>query len=245
MKNPKTRFYWSLGINILIFLIECYVISNAYFGFVASTSGGQGVLMLRFFTEDSNILLGISCLLYAIVAIYPKKKNEPLPLWIRRLKFIAITAVTTTFMIVFLFLDPYIGFTHGGGLAFLAMWSWPNMVFTHFLCPVLSVLSFLFLEEKENAPYVSWKEAFFPLIPVLLYATIVGTLAGLKVFSATNSAINNVYGFMDPTIHPWWSVLAFILIPSLTYGEGYLWLFVQNKIAMKQEKKEEVVIATK
>jgi hypothetical protein len=240
MKNSKTRFYWSLGINILIFLIECYVISNAYFGFVGSTSGGQKALMFRFFTEDSNILLGISCLIYVIVALVYAKKNKPFPLWIRRLKFIAITAVTTTFMVVFLFLDPYIGFSYGGGLAFFAMWSWPNMCFTHFLCPVLSVLSFLFLEEKEDSPYVMWKEAFFPLIPVLLYAIIVGTLAGLKVFSATDSSINNVYGFMDPTVRPWGSALAFVLIPALTYGEGYLWLFVQKKIAAKQKEKIEI-----
>jgi hypothetical protein len=42
------------------------------------------------------------------------------------------------------------------------------MLFTHFFCPVLSVISFIFLEEKES-DHPLWKEAFWTLLTVGIY----------------------------------------------------------------------------
>jgi hypothetical protein len=228
-KNQKI----SLWINLAIVAMECYVLPNCYYGFI----GGNGphALMFRFFTEDSNILLGLSSLLYIVVLLVYARKNKELPLWIKRVRFVATTAVTTTFLVVLLFLEPYVFFTYH---QVLSMFSFPNMFFTHLICPLSSIISFIFFEEKEcDEKHKKYQEAFFTLISVVTYAAIVGSLASNHLISS-NQSINNVYGFMDATAGPaYLTPLAFTLIISGTYGTGVLWLFFQTKVANHQKSK--------
>jgi hypothetical protein len=235
MDKSKKRLIASLVLNAVVFLIECYAISNSAFGYARVGSGsGQGYLMFRFFTEDSNIVLGISSLLYVVFAGISLKKGTEIPFWLRRVRLIAVTAVTTTFMVVFFFLAPYTGYAYG---RYWLMWSLPNMTFTHFVCPVSSVISFLYLEKEEGSPLPSWKEAFFGLISVLLYVSIMIPLASSQLISS-DETVNNVYGFMDATANPWWvSVLAVTSIVGGTYLEAFLLALFQKKIAARRTQK--------
>jgi hypothetical protein len=235
MKNPKTRLIVSLVINALIVLIEIYVGTNAFFGYVGSSKGGAGVLMFRFFTEDSNILLGLSSLLYVIYAAIALKKGTAVPDWLKVFRLIAVTATTTTFVVVLLFLAPMIAIAYSP-IAYFYMFGFPNMFFTHFLCPLSAVVSFLLFEERYESPRPLWERAFITLVTVTLYAVIVGCLASFQLISADES-VNNVYGFMDATAGPWWHTpLAVLLIFGATYGEGLLLLLFQKKIALKNRK---------
>jgi hypothetical protein len=230
----EKHFKGSVILNGIVLLMEAYVLPNCYFAFVTTgtTSSAPGVLMFRFFTEDSNILLALSALLYLIFSIYAHRHQTQIPYGIRLFRYIAVTAVTTTFMVVLLFLAPYCGVAYG---RLWLMWSWPNMLFTHFFCPVLSVLSFVFFEAKES-DHPLWKEAFWVLSSVLLYAAIVGSLASLHLISSDQS-VNNVYGFMDATAGPWWvTPLAFSLIVGGTYGEGVLLRYGQKKRIQNETK---------
>jgi hypothetical protein len=221
----KNRRVISLVINGLIVLLECFVMTNTFYGYLLAPTfqGGSNVLMFRFFTEDSNILLGLSSLAYLLAVVF--RKGQPIPNWIKKIRFIATNAVMTTFVVVFLFLAPYAGVVYH---AYYVMFSWPNMCFTHFLCPFLSVFSFVYCEEKE-AGITPWKEAFYGLVSVVLYAIIVGSLASTQSISSDPS-VNNVYGFMDATANAWWvTPLAFTLIISATYGEGVGLLAWQKK----------------
>src|SRR5574344_1043503 len=166
MTDGKRRVF-SLAINSLIVAIECYVLSNSYFGYCACK--GQGNLMFRFFTEDSNLLLGLSCLLYALLTLIKKGT----PSWVRWLRYVATGAISTTFFVVFFFLAPATGILYG---SYWLMWSWPNATSTHFVCPVLSVVSFLLFEEKAEFSSV-WKRACLTLLTVGPYAVVVGSLA--------------------------------------------------------------------
>lgn len=217
----------ALLMNLLLGLVETYAILNCYFGFVKASpsSSGGGSLMFRFFTEDSNILLLISVWAYVVWGFIALKKGTSLPRGVKILRYIATVAVTTTNLVVFFFLAPYCAYAYG---SYWIMWSWPNMIFTHFFCPVLSDVSYLLFEEPlEKA--VPWKEAFVSLSSVLLYAIIVGSLASTQNISSDPS-INNVYGFMDATAGAWWvTPLALTLIISGTYGEGVLLLYLAKK----------------
>jgi hypothetical protein len=232
MKAKSQRnYHLSLLFNGLVILFESVILPNCYFSFIRTSSSGSapGVLMFRFFTEDSNILLALSALTYVIATIVAHHRQKPIPYGLRLFRFIAVTAVTTTFMVVLLFLSPYCGFVYH---AWWVMWSWPNMLFTHFFCPVLSVISFIFFEEKES-DHPLWKEAFWTLLTVGIYGVIVCCLASLHLISSDES-VNNVYGFMDATAGAWWMTpLAFILIISGTYGEGVVLRLCQNKVARK------------
>ena len=222
-KRRKTAFL----LNLAIAVIEGVILFHCYFGFIVvnGKSTGSGYLMFRFFTEDSNIFLALSSLTYLIADLLALKAKSSLPIWVKRFRYIATIAVTTTALVVLFFLAPYMGIAYGN---FWLMWSLPNMTFTHFVCPVLSIVSAIFFEEPlANA--VPWKEAFLGLSTVLVYAIVVGSLASTQTISS-DPQINNVYGFMDATAGAWWvTPLAFTLIISGTYGEGVLLLFLEKK----------------
>jgi hypothetical protein len=234
----KKHLSLSLGCSGLIVLLECYVETNAYFGYVGGPLGksGAGNLMFRFFTEDSNLLLGLSCLLYLIYGLLALQKDQAIPNWVKLVKLIATTATTTTFMVVLVFLAPMVAINYQNPLYYFAMFSWPNMTFTHFVCPALAVVSFLLFEEPMPEKNPHWKTAFWTLLTVGTYAVIVGTLASLHQISEDES-VNNVYGFMDATVNPWGTTLAIVLIFALTYGEGVGLLYAQNAIRKKEKAK--------
>jgi len=227
----KKHLYPSLIINSLIVLLETYVLTNAYYGYVpgANGKGGQGVMMFRFFTEDSNLVLGFSCLLYVIFSLISLKTKRSYR-GIGLFKMIATAAVTTTFLVVLFFLAPATAILYK--TSYFMMFSWPNMLFTHFLCPVLAVVSFLFFEEPLESVHNDWQNACFALATVVPYAIIVGTLASLHLISS-DETINNVYGFMDATANWWATSLAVVIILTGTYFEGFFLAKLQRKIHSK------------
>lgn len=234
MMLMEKRIRIGLIFNIVIVLLECFVQTNTYYGYLLAPTfhGGSGVLMFRFFTEDSNILLGLSSLFYVFGVVL--SKNHIVPSWIKRLRYITTNAVVTTFVVVFLFLAPYAGVVYH---SYFVMFSWPNMLFTHLICPFLSLFSFVYFE-KGRDEIIPWREAFYGLISVGLYAVIVGSLASTQSISSDPS-INNVYGFMDATANAWWvTPLAFTLIVSGTFAEGIGILSWQKKNEARRLAKE-------
>lgn len=234
MNNLKKRLLLSIIINSVLLVLEAIVLSNCYFSFIRNASSGTAPhnLMFRFFTEDSNLLLAVSSLIYIIFGTLAYKKGTPLPFWVKRFRLISVTAVTTTFAVVLLFLNPYAW--HLYGQPFL-MFSWPNMIFTHLLFPLTSIFSFLALEEDEKPSQSFYKESCWSLLSIAIYAAVVGTLASNHLISS-DQTINNVYGFMDVTAGKWWqSPLAFILIFLGTYLEAFGLLKGQKAIAGKRQ----------
>jgi hypothetical protein len=230
--RTKKRLGFSLLSNGLILLIEAVVITNCAIGFIGGKGGG--VLMFRFFTEDSNILLGFSCLFYLIFGLPAYFKNTAIPTWIKYLRFIAVVAVMTTFSVVLLYLFPATAILYQKPLL---MWSWPNMVFTHFFCPLFSLGTYVAFE--ETIPFKKKSlSAFYGFFSVVPYAIIVGSLASGHYISS-DPDINNVYGFMDATAGKWYyTPLAIILILGLNYLLGFLILLWKNKL---KEKRAEAV----
>lgn len=230
MKKITAAELISLIINGVILVIEAIIIPNCFLGFFSGGTTTNPLLSFRFFTEDSNLLLGISSLVYLVSFLICRFKDKPLPQGVKYLRLVATTATTTTFMVVLLLLNPYCWAKYQ---APLAMYTFPNMFFTHLLCPILTVLSFVLYEEAPTEKR-AWKQAFWTLTTVVSYAIIVGTLASLHLISS-DSKIDNVYGFMDVTAGAWWvSPLAFTVIISGTYGEEVLLAKLQQKREAKR-----------
>jgi hypothetical protein len=218
----KKRYGWALGINVLICLTTVWILINGYFGFIGK---GQGPLMFRYFTEDSNLLLGIACFLSAICEIRYLASGQETPSFFVYFKFVATVGVTTTFLVVLLYLIPGV-FIRYGTNGFV-MWGWPNMLFSHLFNPVLAFVSFVLLETE---PSLSKKFTWVCTIPPILYAVIVGCFASLHLFG-----VDNVYGFMDATANAWWvTPIACVLIIGGTYLSGALILFFRNKMLKKE-----------
>lgn len=210
----------SLVLNLVVVIIEAWVLNNIYFGFIIKASGP---MMFRFFTEDSNCLAFLSCLLLAIFEIRFLISGKKIPHGIFVFKYVGTLGLVTTFLVVLLYLSPMVVILYHG--SYFLMFGYPSMLFTHGICPILCFVSFFFFEKE---PFRPKKEFAYILIPVLLYAIIVGCFASLHLFT-----IENVYGFMDVTANPWLSVVAMILIPSFSSLNGYLVLWGKEKKAKR------------
>ena len=67
-----------------------------------------GVGALKFFTVDSNILIGLSALITAIFEYKNIKSQKEIPVKIYAFKLISTSSVTLTFLVTILYLAPIV-----------------------------------------------------------------------------------------------------------------------------------------
>ena len=117
--------------------------------------------MFKFFTVDSNILMGFAALLFTIYELkYIKGKIKEIPKWLYSLKMMATGAVVLTFLVVFLYLGPI---AHG---SIYSMLTNANL-FYHLFIPVLSFITFIFFEKTNK---LNVKDCFYGLAPTFIYS---------------------------------------------------------------------------
>lgn len=156
----KSDLKKSLIFNILIvaFVIIATVWMATASSFRSLTATKFGAL--KFFTVDSNILVGVAALLMAISQYRVMKgTKEKVAPWLYTLKLVATVSVVIT-MLVTVF---YLGFVVPTG--YLSSFQGSNFFF-HLLVPVLSVIAFVLFEKTDC---IAFKCNFFSFIPLVLY----------------------------------------------------------------------------
>lgn len=114
----------------------------------------------RFFTVDSNLLMGISALIFVIKERKVlANKIKKIPKWCYILKFMATVSVSLTMLVVFLYLSKI---AEGGLLSLLQN----SNLFFHFIIPFLSIVTFVLFEKTKE---IKLSYVACGLIPVLLY----------------------------------------------------------------------------
>ena len=115
-----------------------------------------------YFTIQSNIWIGITCLIFAVLAavgLYTKKnliKN-----WLYILKFMFTVAITLTFIVMALLLTPEA--IARGDYIYLAS---PGNIFNHYITPILAIIDFaLFDTAWKNR----WINSFYAAIMPFYY----------------------------------------------------------------------------
>lgn len=117
-----------------------------------------GLRSLKYFTVLSNLLLGISALIYAVYLILLLVgKRQELPQPVLLLKYAATVSVALTFLTVMLFLGPHYGYG--------SMFRGANLWF-HLVIPLAAACSFCLLE-RDGA--LSLRASFFAVLPMVLY----------------------------------------------------------------------------
>ena len=148
-----------------------------------------GIASLEYYTEDSNLLLMIS----SIILLIYISKNKELPSWFKSFRYIAIVSTTLTLIIVL-------------------------TVLTHTLCPVLAILSFVFVERYDNL------HAIHGLYFTTIYGIIMIILNALKI-------VEGPYPFLlvhnQPIIH---SIIWTALIFAITYAIALILKKVNGKV---------------
>lgn len=206
-------------INSIIFLLVLigviFMFNNIKFMGDSQLLTISKIEMFKFFTVDSNILMGIASLLYVL---YHKKEKKI----IYQLKLIATTSVTLTFLVTAFYLVPTSKYP------FWYFYQNSNLFF-HLIIPILSIITFTIFEKNNQ---LEKKETYLGLIPVILYSLYY--TGNILIHINQKSLIKNYdfYGFLiggEKTI-----ILVIIIILIITYSISYtLWHF--NKKIIKRK----------
>lgn len=188
----KTKMKISLIVNILIVITTVvasiimftgFKFMHAYETVLESTRIG----MLRFFTVQSNLFMGIASLIFAIKEIKMLNgKIDDIPVKYYILKLMATTTVALTFLVVFAYLGPI----SKDGIPSMLM---NSNLFFHLLIPVTSIVNFVVFERTNK---IKFKYTFFGLIPTILY----------EIYYLTNVLIHMENGIVSPQYDWYWFV---------------------------------------
>lgn len=126
-----------------------------------------GYKTFRMFTVLSNILVA-SCAFLAIPFEIDglRHRNYHLPRWIIELIFVGVTGVALTFVVTIAILGPYAGYK-------LMLFERSNL-FLHTICPILSILFFIFVNDDHT---ISFKSSILAMIPMMIYSVLYMILA--------------------------------------------------------------------
>lgn len=181
--NRKT----SLTLNIIIVMLTI-IASIIMFTGLKITHGPEPILettkigMFKFFTVDSNILIGAISLMFAIKEI----KHKEITKTMYRLKLMSTTAVTLTFIVVFLYLGPI---SKDGIESMLQN----SNLFFHLLIPILSIINFTIYERTD---ILKIKDSLYGIIPTIIYG----------ILYTTNILIHVENGKISPKYDWYWFI---------------------------------------
>ena len=206
--SEEKLFFWAFVCNLLIFLLEIVGLV------IAAHEVGVGLFF--YYTELSNILLLISSgsALFTFYANVVKGCGTNFPTHL--LRFASTSANTLTFVVVLFVLMP----TSSNPLSLLISGS---MLFHHTLCPLLSLVSFLFFE-KEEACHLKYSHVPLTLIFTVLYGLVFLLLNVFRVYDGP-------YFFLKVYDRPAWATVLWLVgILAFSYGIDFLLCLGNKKI---------------
>lgn len=147
----------SILLNVAIVITEAVVLH----GLVKE----EGKATFIYYTNESNLLAMITSGIYVIFALIAQFGGTK-QVWVPAgmLRYMATICLTITFLVVVFVLSRD---KETGGLKHLLFDD--SMKYTHFVCPILSALSFLCFEDTSLFPE---QAALICLIPTFLYAIV-------------------------------------------------------------------------
>ena len=203
MKNLKKAYI----LNICIVVMEVFAIFWMMSGINGGVLSAAKLASLKYFTVDSNILMGLSALLAALdqgKVLKGEKAEVPSLTYI--LKLTGTVGVMLTMLVTIFFLGPTMGRTYG----FFSLFAKSNF-FLHLFNPVLSMIVFLWFEKSSK---IEFKHTFAAVIPLMIYGIYYVAEA---VTHMTNGVIDkgyDWYGFFVPGPKSAFIVLPVILVST-------------------------------
>ena len=219
MNNKKTI---SLVLCSLIFLLAVVgsIFCFAEITFVETKIIAHGIEFFKFFTVQSNVLAGITALIYIIFLVREQKTQKKIPIWVFILRFIATIDLIITFLVVALFL----GFITDEG--YLSMFVNANFLF-HLAIPIINFASFVFY---ENPPKFKFSYTFWGITHLILYGIFYIIVVLLHYQNGTVPLEYDWYAFAQKGL-----VIAFVCA-TVVWGLGYLVSFMLYKINNRKKQ---------
>lgn len=211
-ENNKLKV--AIGINGLIIIFEMI-------GLIMSVND-WGWWMFEFYTQDSNYFALFASIFFEIFAVRKLISKKEMPPWVNTIRYMASCGLFLTFFIVLTVLTPLSGFS-----SIIMMFTYGTMLYHHFLCPVLSVVSFLIFEPQQK---MKKKTILIALIPTVFYAIVIVILNVLKI-------VYGPYPFLHVYEQPVWvSVIWYAVIIGIAALISWVLWMMKNKIAKKTNR---------
>jgi hypothetical protein len=199
------------GEDRLASLVDVAIIVFESIGLVISY-GEHGLGLLEFYTELSNILLLVSCIVSLVSRLIARRRGGGIPHAVWVLRFVATACVTLTFVTVVAVLAPMMS-RDGIMSGYVAMLLMGSMLYMHLICPLLAIFSFVRLEPRDDA---RGHETLVAIAPTVVYAIVTVTLNLLRV-------IEGPYPFLRVYEQPVWaSVLWLVVMVAAAWGIAVL-----------------------
>ena len=206
----------SLILNILIVIFTILATTIMLTGFELFQTdialSESNISFFKYYTVDSNILMGIVSLIYIIYL----KKDKEIPKSIYILKLISTVGVTLTLTVVLFYLIPVFG------KRFYILFTNANL-FYHLLTPLLSIITFTKFEKTNK---LSLKHSFLGIITMVIYAIFYVTNVLIHTHNGKVSTKYDWYYFVQGGV--WTAVIVVPIIFLVTYLISFL-LYKFNK----------------
>lgn len=223
----KKRRY-AVILNACLFLLEVFAVVWMMSGISGGILSASRLSVLKFFTVDSNILMGIAALIAAVdEGRVLKGIKAEVSQGVYLFKLVGTVGVTLTMLVTVFFLAPTTAATYG----FFASFYYSNF-FLHLLNPVLSIIIFVLFEKTDK---ISRGQIFTALIPVAIYEIYYALAAILNSENGVISEGYDWYGFFIGGISSAFIVLPLILV--ISYCISYtLWRINRSGLLKKIPK---------
>ena len=175
-----------------------------------------GIEAFRYYTVDTNVLVGISSLIMIIYEIlFLRNKIKEIPKYVYVLKYIGVVGVMLTFIVTAFYLSPMYG------KDFILLYMNTNLFF-HLVVPLLSLYSYIKYEKNK----LEYKYTFITLSSVIIYAIFYITNILLHLENGKVVKEYDWYGFVIGGIYS--LIIGPIIILLISYLISYI-IYKLNK----------------
>lgn len=217
MKKIKISLIINIIITILVILASIFMFTGIKFMPGNTLLEVSKISMLKFYTVDSNILIGISSLIFIIYEFkLLKQKIKEIPNKIYIFKFISTSAITLTFLITAIFLAPQYGF--------YAMYN-NNNLFFHLIIPLLSIITYIRYEHHLN----KYSYALYGIIPMFIYSIYYSSRVLIHLNDGGLTFKYDFYGFLQGNLNNIYIVIPVIYLVS--YIIALFLIFFNKKLS--------------
>ena len=226
-----------VSLSVKSFIAICSVLSVIIACFHAIEDGySHWGKRLLYFTNLSNIWIGLTCLV-AVIMLLLKKENSKSYRVLIIIKYVFTVSITITCLVFCCLLAPFAETENYNA------WNIAS-VFAHVIVPVLSVIDF-FIEDYQIL--FTKIHALYSIIPPLLYFIFCMILSSFGVdfgrgetypyFFMNFKTEAGLFGFVGTTNPPQMGTIYWLaLILGLILGLGFLYRYIFNRIKSKKEK---------
>ena len=174
----------------------------------------EGIKITRYYTFDSNVLGIIAGGLMSVELFRFLLTGCEISAVAQTMKFMSVVCLSLTFFVALFVLSPQMGGFYSGMIH-------NNLIFVHTLCPLLAIVSFLFMDPISQ---LNLSMVFIAWIPTVIYAIITVILNVLKV-------LEGPYPFLHVYKQPWYVSVGWAVgIVGANFLYAYLMMVLQNVI---------------